>query len=178
MTQADVKTPGDAVAWLVGRTLETVAIHAQRPKPVQSQWWRQMAIAQYGLHWILRFKLDTSGLPDEVLFDYNAQEYGHEQRERAGLPAIKLRDVNEPDRSRVSSAGDALNYLIDCVMATVDDYTMMSRPPKKAFAREVEIAQTAIDWARAFDVPLTGRAKTAIAQYGGSVQAYVEEKRA
>lgn len=178
MQRSDVKTPGDALVWLVNQTLETVTIHAQRRKPVKSEWRRQMSIAQKGLAWILQFKLDTSSLPNGVQFDFSAQEYGHEQREQAGLPAIELRpeDDSSVSSSRVSSPEDALDYLIDCVMATVDDYIMSARPPKKAFAREVEIAQMAIDWARAFDIPLTSRAKTVITHYGGSVQNYVEEK--
>lgn len=180
MQATAVNTPGDVVVWLVNQTLETVTSHAQRKTPVKSEWRRQMMIAEAGLDWTRYYSIPASGtaLMVQTEHDGDVRAFGLAQRAAASLPHLDVQPYEKYQHNRVNSPMDAMNYLLDCIMATVDDYIMSSRPPRKAFAREIEIAQKTIDWARALDVPLTGRAKTAITHYGGSVQRYAEEKRA
>ena len=42
--------------------------------------------------------------------------------------------------------GDALAYMTECTLATVEDLASRSRPPKAELARQTSIAQTGLDW--------------------------------
>lgn len=41
---------------------------------------------------------------------------------------------------------EALEYLVDCQLATVSSMAMKKRRPKHEYERQVSIAQTALDW--------------------------------
>lgn len=51
------------------------------------------------------------------------------------------------------SSEEALTYLVECTLATVQDLAGRSRPPKAELARQISIAQTGIDWVRTFVRP-------------------------
>lgn len=51
------------------------------------------------------------------------------------------------------SSEEALTYLVECTLATVQDLAGRSRPPKGELARQISIAQTGIDWVRTFVRP-------------------------
>jgi hypothetical protein len=51
------------------------------------------------------------------------------------------------------SREEALAYLTECTLATVQDLAGRSRPPKGELARQVSIAQTGVDWVKTFVKP-------------------------
>lgn len=55
--------------------------------------------------------------------------------------------------SRITSSEEALTYLVECTLATVQDLAGRSRPPKRELSRQISIAQTGIDWVRTFVKP-------------------------
>lgn len=48
---------------------------------------------------------------------------------------------------------EALTYLVECTLATVQDLAGRSRPPKGELARQISIAQTGLDWVKTFVKP-------------------------
>ena len=77
---------------------------------------------------------------------------------------------------RVSNPGEALAYLTDCTLATVQDLAFRARPPKSELARQITIAQLSIDWLRVWKIEPQGRAVDVIAA-GGSVADWIAGKR-
>lgn len=69
-------------------------------------------------------------------------------------------------RDRVSNAGDALVYVIDCTLATVCDLATKKSRSQYEFARQKSIAQNSIDWAVRFGLDLTGTRATQVLEYG------------
>lgn len=49
---------------------------------------------------------------------------------------------------------DALLYLAECTLATVSDMAMKKSKGKYEFERHVSIAQSAVDWVKAFNIPI------------------------
>lgn len=53
-------------------------------------------------------------------------------------------------KDQIRTEGDALLYLTDCVMATVCELAMRKRRPKHEYARQISMAQFAVDKIRLF----------------------------
>jgi hypothetical protein len=81
-------------------------------------------------------------------------------------------------RHHVHDEGMALAYITDCTLATVCALACKKSPPKGELARQVSVAQTAIDWMRAFGTDFsTTRAADVVEKAGGSVQRWSERFR-
>lgn len=79
---------------------------------------------------------------------------------------------------QVHTVEQALAYMADCTLATVDDYAMKKRPPVREYRRQRLIAQSAVDWMQKFGVSAERtRAEDVIKQHNGSVDAYAEAIR-
>lgn len=52
----------------------------------------------------------------------------------------------------VRTPEQALLYLADCTLATVSDMAMKKSRSKNEFKRQIEIAQTAVDWIKSFKI--------------------------
>lgn len=72
------------------------------------------------------------------------------------------------------SSEEALTYLVECTLATVQDLAGRSRPPKGELARQISIAQTGIDWVRPGDRCGCGRVQEIIDR-GVTVQEWCEK---
>jgi hypothetical protein len=73
-------------------------------------------------------------------------------------------------RDRVRSPEDALAYVTDCTLATIDSYPKSGS--KSELKRQISIAQCSIDWMRQMDIEPSGRAVDVIEKFEGSVQAW------
>lgn len=51
----------------------------------------------------------------------------------------------------VGSREDALIYLTECTLATIQSLAMMSRPPKLELERQISIAQVGINWCKGIE---------------------------
>lgn len=79
---------------------------------------------------------------------------------------------------QIDNAGDALAYMVDCTLATVDDMALRARPPVHEYARQRLIAQTGVDAMQRFGVPTKGtRADDVVAEHGGCVDRYAQAIR-
>lgn len=67
----------------------------------------------------------------------------------------------------VRDAGRALAYVTDCNLATVCDMAGKKSKSKSEFARQVSIAQTAIDWMVAMNVDFSGTRAVDVIKAGG-----------
>jgi hypothetical protein len=56
-------------------------------------------------------------------------------------------------RDQVKNERDALAYIVDCTLATVESLALKRNPPVRELDRQIAIAQHAIDWMVAFNVP-------------------------
>ena len=74
---------------------------------------------------------------------------------------------------QVRSPSDALLYLADCQLATVDSLAMKKSRAKHDYERQKSIAQTAVDYIKSFGIePNSTRVKNVIE--AGSVDEYVK----
>jgi hypothetical protein len=53
----------------------------------------------------------------------------------------------------VRSPTDAVIYLVDCTLATVEMLALRKNPPRTEYLRQIEIAQVGISWLEEYDVP-------------------------
>jgi len=58
--------------------------------------------------------------------------------------------------SSVRTEKDALAYLLDCTLATVESLAMRKSRPKGEFERQKQIAQQVLDWCDQFDIDISG----------------------
>ena len=58
-------------------------------------------------------------------------------------------------KHQVSDTGQALAYITDCTLATVCDMAAKKKRPKYEFERQMNIAQTAINWMVQMGVDVT-----------------------
>ena len=73
----------------------------------------------------------------------------------------------------VRSPVDALVYLVDCQLATVEDVVRKRSSPQYAINRHISIAQQGVDWMRQHNVDFSStRAEYIVNNYGGSVLAW------
>lgn len=67
----------------------------------------------------------------------------------------------------------ALAYMVDCTLATVADMRMKKSSPKGELSRQIEIAQTGVNWMRDFEVnPQGTRAAEVLDKFSGNVCAW------
>ena len=55
-------------------------------------------------------------------------------------------------KNRVKNETEAFLYITECLLATVSDMAMKKSRKKHEYQRHIEIAQTAINWVRTFDM--------------------------
>jgi len=83
---------------------------------------------------------------------------------------MTLRDVRTPEQ--------ALVYITDCNLATVAHMSMLKSKKKGEFARQISIAQTAVDWMLSMKVDMSGtRAEDVVSGYDGNVRKWAEKQR-
>ena len=58
------------------------------------------------------------------------------------------------EKHRVRTPEQAILYLADCTLATVADMAMKKSKSKYEFQRQIEIAQTAVNWLKDFNVQI------------------------
>ena len=78
-------------------------------------------------------------------------------------------------KHEVRAPGQALDYITDCCLATVCDMAMKKSRPKGEFARQISIAQTAINWMIDFEIRPTSRAHEVINEFKGDVGAWSDK---
>ncbi len=76
--------------------------------------------------------------------------------------------------SVISNEGEALVYLIDCTLATVQSLATKKSRPAAEFRRQIAIAQKGMLWCRDFNVPLSSRPKEVEEKFGGNVTLWAE----
>lgn len=80
------------------------------------------------------------------------------------------------DKNRVATPAEALEYLTECTLATVCDMAGKKSRSKGEFERQISIAQSGLDWLRAFSHGLTAPRCSAVAtQFKGSVSKWAEQ---
>lgn len=57
-------------------------------------------------------------------------------------------------KHRVRTPEQALLYLADCTLATVSSMAMKKSRSKSEFERQINIAQSAVDWIRDFNIEI------------------------
>lgn len=80
-------------------------------------------------------------------------------------------------KDRINSIEDALAYLVDCTLATVEDFCLKKRVVKSDFERHILIAQTALDSAVRFGSNLSGTRGEEIVSTGLTVEQWAEQMR-
>lgn len=58
------------------------------------------------------------------------------------------------NKNLVRTPEQALLYLTDCTLATVADMAMKKSKSKYEFQRQIQIAQSAVDWLKEFNVKI------------------------
>jgi hypothetical protein len=72
-------------------------------------------------------------------------------------------------KEQVHDPAQALAYVTDCTLATVCDLAMKKSKSKSEFARQMSIAQTAVDWMIAMKVDFTGTRAVDVCKAGSVV---------
>lgn len=66
-------------------------------------------------------------------------------------------------KEQVKTTEEALAYITDCCLATVERMSMLKSRKKGEFVRQIAIAQTACDWMKRFNIdPASTRAEDII----------------
>lgn len=80
------------------------------------------------------------------------------------------------NKENVRSPEQALAYIVDCTLATVQSMAMIKSRKQGEFVRQISIAQTAIDWMVCMKVDFSStRAQEVIDDFEGSVSAYADK---
>ena len=70
----------------------------------------------------------------------------------------------------VRCPADALVYITDCSLATVERLAMLKSRSKHEYSRQISIAQAGVDWLRDFDISVKKtRIEEVLSSSGGSV---------
>jgi hypothetical protein len=59
-------------------------------------------------------------------------------------------------RCKVHTPAQALAYLVDCTLATVQNMAMKKSRPKGEYARQISIAQIGVNWMKDFKIDPKG----------------------
>lgn len=82
-------------------------------------------------------------------------------------------------RDEVRGPADALAYLVDCQLATVSNVVGKRSSPQCDIKRHISIAQTGVDWMRAYSVNFEGtRAEDVVRLFQGRVEDWARKFRA
>ncbi len=74
----------------------------------------------------------------------------------------------------VRNPGDALAYITDCTLATVEHMAMLKSRSKHEYKRQISIAQAGIDWLRDFGIPVKKTRIEEILSSGISVEEWAK----
>jgi hypothetical protein len=80
-------------------------------------------------------------------------------------------------KSDVGNAGQALAYLVECTLATVDRLVMLKNPSKGELERQIGIAQAGLSWMKDYNVEPSGRGWDVATFYEWSVRKYANAIR-
>ena len=80
-------------------------------------------------------------------------------------------------KSAVRTPGDALVYVAECNLATIQGMAMTKTRKKGEYTRQISIAQTAVDWIAGMKLPLpqSGRVVEVLNKHGGSVKQWLTQ---
>lgn len=76
-------------------------------------------------------------------------------------------------KNRVQTSDQALSYLAECILATVSSMALLKRKNKSEYARQIAMAQTAVNWVVDFGGPISGRVADVL--NAGSVEKWVKQ---
>jgi hypothetical protein len=79
------------------------------------------------------------------------------------------------NRAQIKSAGDALDYLADCTLATVCKLAQKKSRSNAEFQRQIAIAQVALDCMRLYGITATGRAVKVHSECSGFVWIWAQQ---
>ncbi len=143
MQQRDVVSIETALIYMVGCTLVTVSLLAERKSRLASEYRRQLAMGQYGIGWLVDLKLDPARiLAGEIIEQgLTVAEWASKRDPKGVVRTIAL-------SSRVQAYGlvDALRYLTDCTLATVETLAVKRNRPLREYRWQQGIAQVGVDW--------------------------------
>jgi len=77
-------------------------------------------------------------------------------------------------KHQVRTPNQALAYITDCNLATVQDMAMKKSRGKREFERQINIAQTACDWMRQMNIDVTGTRAKEVFKFNGSVSDWIK----
>ena len=77
-------------------------------------------------------------------------------------------------RFNVRTPEDALAYITDCALATVETMAMKTRRQKREFERQIAIAQTAVTWMQQMGVDASSTRVEEVIK-AGSVKKWAEQ---
>jgi hypothetical protein len=77
-------------------------------------------------------------------------------------------------RESVRTTGDALAYLTDCTLATVESMAMLKGRKKGEFERQISIAQFGVHQMIIYGVDATGTRAADVAKFENSVRRWVD----
>lgn len=75
----------------------------------------------------------------------------------------------------VSNPAQALAYITDCNMATVEEMATKKSRNKREYKRQINIAQIAIDWMIEMKVDMSGTRAEKICEENGKVSDWVKQ---
>jgi hypothetical protein len=78
---------------------------------------------------------------------------------------------------RVTNSGEALLYMTECTLATVEHMACLSRPSKGEYNRQIAIAQNGMNFIREFKVTPSGRVAKVAEAHGWDVQNWADKIR-
>lgn len=80
------------------------------------------------------------------------------------------------NKHQVRTPDNALAYLVDCTLATVQDMAMLKSRKQSEFERQKMIAQQGINWMIEMDVDFSStRAYDVVNEFSGSVEKYANK---
>lgn len=81
-------------------------------------------------------------------------------------------------KCKVRTTEQALAYLLDCTMATVESMAMKKSRPPGEYNRQISIAQTGYDWAISMGVDCSDTRARSLAKHNGSVAEWARQYEA
>lgn len=174
MQAHEVKTPGLALAYLTDCTLATVADMAMKKSRNPGEYIRQALIAQCGVSALHRFDLILDGSRAYQVLAAGGVSAWAADYECGSLPKTRHRDPCADD-SR--SPEQALAYMADCCLATVEHMALLKSRPKQEYIRQISIAQSAVDWILTMDVEHSKTRVTQIREHRGNVKLWAAKRQ-
>lgn len=78
------------------------------------------------------------------------------------------------EKWKVINEGLALAYITDCNLATICDMACKKHRPKYEFERQIDIAQSAIDWMNNFKIDYSNTRAIDVVKFG-SVEKWAQQ---